>query len=67
MMSTVSPSHQHKQRQLTRGNPLLTRLSMVRILSQAVVHKEKYTLLGAFTHQILFQGKEALGGSDKKL
>ena len=39
---------------------------MVRILSQTVVHKRKDTLLGAFIHQILFQGKEALRGPEKK-
>ena len=41
--STVSPSHQHKQHQLTRDNSLLTRLLMVRILSQPIVHKKKDT------------------------
>ena len=62
----MSPLHRQKQHQLIRDNPLLTRLSMVRILSQTVVHKRKDTLLGAFIHQILFQGKEALRGPEKK-
>ena len=40
---------------------------MVRILPQAIVYKKKDTLLGTFTHQMFFQGKEAIRGPDKEL
>ena len=43
------------------------RLLIVRILSQAVVHKKKETLLGTLTLQIHFQGKGMVGGADKEL
>ena len=46
------------QNQLTSGKCLRTRLSMVRILPLAAVHKKKGTLLGTFVLQIHFQGKE---------
>ena len=65
--STVSPSQQHKQHQLTQGRFIFTRLSIVRILSQVAVHKKKETLLGILTLQIHFQGKGMVGGADKEL
>ena len=67
--SIVSSSQWHKQHQLARDRPLRIRLPMVRILPQAVVHKikkkKKDTLLGTFILQMLFQGKETVGGPDK--
>ena len=48
------------------GAYLFTKLSIVRILPLAALHK-KDTLLGAFTHQILFQGKGSVGGLARKL
>ena len=46
------------QHQLTSGKRLRSRLSMVRILPLAAVHKKKDNLLGAFVLQMHFQGKE---------
>ena len=40
---------------------------MVRILPLAIIHEKKDTLFGAFTYQMLFQGKESVQGPNKKL
>ena len=45
------------QHQLTNGKCLRTRLSTVRVLPLATVHKKKDTLLGTFVLQMHFQGK----------
>ena len=58
------------QHQLTSGNRLRTKLSMVRILPLAAIHKKKDTLLGTFVLQMHFQGKgmeEEPSGSASKL
>ena len=56
--STNSPSQQHIQHQITKGQPLSMRLSNMRIRSWAVVHKKKATHLGIFGFQTPFQGNK---------
>ena len=51
------PPQRHIQHQPTRENPLLIRLSCVRIRPHATIQTKKEILLGAFTRQILFQGR----------
>ena len=58
---------EHKQHLLTKDWPLLTRLSIVSILSLAIVHKKKDTHLGTFAHQIHSQGKTSMRGLDNYL
>ena len=55
--SIVSPLQRHKLHQLTKDKFLFTRLSIVRILSRATVHKKEDTLLGYYSKYIS-TGKE---------
>ena len=61
------PHHTYKDHQLTRGKFFLTRLSIVRIPPLTTVYKKKDTLLGTFTHQMLYQGKETEGTFNKAI
>jgi len=54
----VSSFFLHRQHQLAKEKPLFLRVSTVRILSSAAVHKKKATRGGALTFQTLLQGKE---------
>ena len=51
----------HRQHQLAREKPHLLRLSRVKILPFAAVHKKKAMQEGALTFQILSQGKCSSG------
>jgi hypothetical protein len=51
----------HRQHQLAREKLRLLRLSRVKILPFAAVHKKKATREGALTFQILSQGKCSSG------
>ena len=55
--SIDSQSFLHIQNLLTTQISLFLKLSKVRILPFAAVQVKKATLVGAFTFQILFQGK----------
>ena len=55
--STDFQSFLHIQHLLTMQIFLFVRLSKVRILPLTIVQVKKATLVGAFTFQILFQGK----------
>jgi hypothetical protein len=54
---TVSSLFLQRQHQLTRVRPCLLRLSIVRILSKAIVQTKKGKRGGALTFQTIFQGK----------
>lgn len=53
--------------QLTTEKPLLTRLTIVAIRPHATVHKEKDTLLGALTRQMLFTRERNSEGFTNKV
>ena len=59
--------HINKQHQLTKDKFHFTRLSIVRILSRATVHKKKDTFLGTLLLQIHFHGKGKVEGADNEL